>query len=314
MRKDSRIYVAGSDTLVGRAICGQLTVSGYSTIAEDRDGVQDPADSSLTERFFSEFRPEFVFMAAGESGGIRANQRYPADLMIDNLRVITSVLAAAHRFGVKRLVYLASSCCYPRECTQPMAVDSLMSGPLEPTNQAYASAKLAGIALCLAYRHQYGAQFATAIPANPFGPGDDFDADNSHVVSALILKMHEARVHGAQSVTVWGTGSPEREFIYVDDLADACLFLMNHYDEATPINIGVPSFRASIKELAEMIREAVGYKGSIDFDSNHPDGMPRKILDSEPLRRLGWSAKTSFPAALRATYEHFLRSEQVNHA
>jgi len=313
MVKSSRIYVAGADTLIGAAIVDALKRQGYDQVM----GAATPKDGGSVESVFSETRPEYVFVAAGKSGGIGANQRYPADLMMDNLQVISDVMGTSHRYGVKKLLYLASSCCYPRDCPQPMRVDHLSTGPLEPTNRSYATAKLAGIELCRAYRAQFSSDFIVAIPANAYGPGDDFSEEDSHVISALIRKMHDAKVAGAGHVDLWGTGTAEREFIFAADLADACLFLMNHYSDATPINVGARSQRVSIAELARLIKDTVGFAGEIRFDRTRPDGMPRKILDSDALRDLGWSPATDFRTALSATYDYFLRIErgkQISHA
>jgi len=305
MVKSGKIYVAGTDTLIGQAILDALKDQGYSNAA----GGALSGDSESIDAFLSANRPEYVFLAAGKSGGIGANQKYPADLMLDNLLVACDVIRASHRHGVRKLLYLASSCCYPRECHQPMRVESLMTGPLEPTNQSYALAKLAGLELCRAYRMQFGADFIVAIPANAYGPGDDFSFDDSHVIAALIRKMHEAKVSGAGHVELWGTGAAEREFIFAADLGAACIFLMNHYSSPVPINIGALSQRVSIADLARMIKKTVGFAGEIRFDRIHSDGMPRKILDSDALRDMGWSPATDFPAALSATYDYFLQME-----
>jgi GDP-L-fucose synthase len=305
MVKNSRIYVAGTDTLIGAAIFGALGEEGYSRVI----GGALSADSASVDSFFSENHPEYVFLAAGKSGGIGANQRYPAELMLDNLIVVCDVIRASHSHGVKKLLYVASSCCYPRNCPQPMRVESLMTGPLEQTNQPYALAKLAGLELCRAYRAQFGSDFITAIPANAYGPGDDFSLDDSHVIAALIRKIHEATISKASHVDLWGTGMAEREFIFAPDLARACVFLMNNYSAMTPINIGAQSQRVTIAELAVLVKEAVGYAGEIRFDRTRPDGMPRKILDSDALRDLGWQPAADFRAALAATYEYFLQIE-----
>ena len=269
----------------------------------------DPTDASEVEAFFSRAAPEFVFLAGGKSGGISANQRYPATLMRDNLLTATHMIHCAYRYGVKKLLYLASSCCYPRLCPQPMRVESLLTGPVEPTSEAYAGAKLAGIQLCQAYRREYGVDFIVAIPTNAFGPGDDFSLEDSHVIAALVRKMHEAKASKASSVEVWGTGTPRREFIFADDLADACIFIMQEYREEKPINVGVGS-DLSIRELAELIREVVGFRGELYFNSGSPDGMPAKLLDSSPLKSMGWRPKTPMRAALQATYRGFLEEEQ----
>jgi GDP-L-fucose synthase len=266
-------------------------------------------DAVEVERFFSWASPDYVFMAAGRSGGIQENQLYPADLMRENLLVACNLLHQAWRHGVKKLLYLASSCSYPRDCVQPMAEDLLLTGPLESTNEAYALAKISGIKLCQAYRKQYGANFVSGIPANAFGPRDDFGEESSHVIPGLIRRMHKARQEKAESVTIWGSGSPRREFIFSRDLAEACIVLMDHSDDARPINLGVGS-DISIAELAFTIREVTGFQGKILFDPAKPDGMPRKLLDSGRLRDLGWQPRTPFRDALQATYEWFVQSRK----
>jgi len=306
--KQSRIYVAGAEALIGAALVRQLDRQGYRNLVGQPGDAPDLADGAQVDAFFARTKPEFVFFAAGKSGGIRANQKYPADLMIDNLLAACHVIQAAHRHGVKKLLYLASSCSYPKHCPQPMRVESLLTGPLEPTNEAYAVAKLAGLKLCQAYRQQHGANFICGIPADAFGPGDDFSPEDSHVVPALIRRMHEAKLAHAASVEIWGTGSPRREFIFADDLADACLFAMRHYDGPEPLNLGGGS-NLSIKELAETIQAVVGFAGELRFDTSKPDGMPLKGLDSSRLLALGWRPQTPFRDALEATYQWFLRAQ-----
>ncbi|MBM4048356.1 MAG: GDP-L-fucose synthase [Planctomycetes bacterium] len=308
MDKQSRIYVAGAETLIGSALLRQLERQGHRNLVGQPGHAPDLADGAQVDAFFARTKPEFVFFAAGKSGGIRANQKYPADLMIDNLLAACHVIQAAHRHGVKKLLYLASSCSYPKHCPQPMRVESLLTGPLEPTNEAYAVAKLAGLKLCQAYRQQHGANFICGIPADAFGPGDDFSPEDSHVVPALIRRMHEAKLAHAASVEIWGTGSPRREFIFADDLADACLFAMRHYDGPEPLNLGGGS-NLSIKELAETIQAVVGFAGELRFDTSKPDGMPLKGLDSSRLLALGWRPQTPFRDALEATYQWFLRAQ-----
>lgn len=309
MEKRARIYVPGTDTLIGAAIVRELKREGYSNIVGRPSEEPDLTDAAQVDNFFARTVPDYVFLAAGKSGGIGANERYPATLMQENLLVACHIIHSAYRHGTKKLLYLASSCCYPKLCPQPMRVDSLMAGPLEATNEAYAVAKIAGIKLCQAYRQQYGANFIVGIPANTFGPGDDFSLEESHVIPALICKMHEAKSRGANSVEIWGTGSPRREFISADDLASACIFTMHQYDGLEPINLGVGS-DLSIRELAELIQEVVGYSGDLRFDSSKPDGMPAKLLDSSKLREMGWKSQTSIRSALAATYRWFLQREQ----
>lgn len=315
MDRDVRILVAGHTTLIGAAIDRHLREAGFTRVLPAPAG-DELLDARAVDECFAALRPQYVFLAAGRSGGIAANQRYPADLMRDNLLVATHVIQAAHRHGVDKLLYLASSCSYPRLAPQPIAETALLTGPLEPTSEAYAVAKIAGLKLCQAYRQQYGAPFITAVPANAFGPGDDFSPEDSHVVGALIRKVHHAHVRGLNEVEVWGTGHARREFIYAPDLADACAFAMTHYDDAEPINLGSGEDR-SIRELAEAVCAVVGYRGRLRFDATRPDGMPRKGLDSARLRRLGWRPRTPFAEALTQTYAWFLRHaarEELIHA
>jgi GDP-L-fucose synthase len=310
LEKNSKIYVAGGDTLIGQALLRELGRQGYENVL---GAEPDPADAAQVERFFSEQAPEYVFLVAGKSGGICANQKYPADLMMDNLLVETNVVGGAHRHGVRKLLYLASSCSYPREAAQPMRVEALMTGRLEPTNEAYAVAKLAGVTLCRAFRQQYGDDFVVGIPANAFGPGDDFSPEDSHVVGALIRRMHEAKQAGLASVEIWGTGSPRREFVFADDLADACIFLMRNYNDGLPLNVGGGD-DLSIRDLALLVREVVGYEGELAFDAARPDGMPLKSLDSGRLLGMGWRPRTSFREALRKTYRWFLENYEERSA
>jgi len=312
VRRNSRIYVAG-DEFIAAAIRRLLERRGYGKVLGGPGQGPRLADARSVEAFFRGAGPEYVFLAAGRSGGIRANQKYPADLMTDNLLVECNVIRAAHRHGVRKLLYLASSCCYPRECPQPMRVESLMTGPLEPTSRSYALAKLAGIGLCDAYRRQHGANFVTAIPANAFGPGDDFSPEDSHVVGALLQRMHQAKLRGEPFVEIWGTGRPRREFIYSDDLASACLFLMRRYDGPDPINVGSGE-ALSVAQLAELVRGVVGYRGELRYDRTKPDGMPLKVLDTRPLRALGWRPRFTLRAALKRTYDWFRRAARGGRA
>jgi GDP-L-fucose synthase len=305
MRLDARIYVAGGQTLIGAALLRQLAHQGFAGVCGSVDEEPDLADADDVEAFFQRRQPEFVFLAAGKSAGIAGNQKYPADLIHNNLVIAVNVIGACHRHGVHKLLYLASSCSYPRLCAQPMRVESLLSGPLEPTNEAYAVAKLAGLKMCQAYRQQYGDRFIVGIPANSFGPGDDYSPEDSHVVGALLRRMHEAKIAGRAGVSIWGTGTPRREFLYVDDLADACLFVMDRYDEWEPLNLGVGQ-DVSIRELAQLIRTVVGYTGELQFDTTRPDGMPLKSLDGSRLAQLGWKPRTTLREALETTYRDFL--------
>lgn len=304
MNRRDRIFVGGGDTLAGAAILDLLRERGLAVVGAP-PGEPDLTDPRQVDDFFAEARPEYVFLTAGKSGGIGLNRARPAELMLDNLLVTANVLQASHRYGVSKLLYLASSCAYPKDAPQPLRVESLTTGPLEPTSEAYATAKLAGWKLCDAYRRQYGSLFITAFPANPFGPHDDFTADGGHVLPALIRRAHEAKVRGEPTLTVWGTGTPRREFLFARDLADACLFVMEHYDDEPPINLGVGT-DLSIAEAARAVAEVVGYRGRIVFDASHPDGAPLKRLDSSPLHALGWRPAVDFRPALSETYHWFL--------
>ena len=294
--------------MMGAALLQELTRRGYSNLVGVGEHEPELTDGAHVDAFFSNRSPDYVFLVAGKSGGIAANQTLPADLMIHNLVVGCNIIRAAHEHGVKRLLYLASSCCYPRDCPQPMREDHLVTGPFEPTNEAYATAKLAGIKLCQAYRQQYGANFVSAIPANIFGPGDDFSYEESHVIPALIRRMHEAKANGADAVTIWGSGAPRREFLFVEDLADACIFVMDRVPENDLINLGSRS-ELSISDLASMIKELVGYSGNLRYDTSRPDGAPLKAVDSSKLAQLGWQPRTELRHALQATYAWFLKNE-----
>jgi GDP-L-fucose synthase len=303
---NARIYVAGGTTLAGAAILDRLRGEGYPNLVGVGPDEPDLTVAGQVEDFFGEARPEYVFVAAGKSGGIGLNRSRPAELMLDNLLSAAHVIAAAHAHGVRKLLYLASSCSYPRDAPQPLAVESLLGGPPEPTNAAYAVAKLAGWQLCAAYRQQYGAAFITAIPANAFGPHDDFSPEGGHVIPALLRRAHEARLAGEPTLTVWGTGRPQREFLYARDLAAACVFVMRHHAGPEPINLGGGEC-LSIAETAGAVADVVGYTGRLVFDASRPDGMPRKVLDTQPLRRLGWAPSTAFREALAETYEWFVQ-------
>jgi GDP-L-fucose synthase len=295
-------FVAGSDTLIGGAVARRLSADNVALVGKD-DG-PDLRDRVAVDRFFERARPTHVFLAAGRSAGISANQRFPADLILDNLLVECHVVDAAFRYGAVRLLYLASSCCYPKLAEQPMAPGSLLTGPLEPTSQSYAVAKIAGIELCAAYRRQHGCDFVAALCADAFGPGDDFSAEDSHVVAALIRRMHEAKESGAPAIDIWGSGRQRRDFIFVDDLADACIHVMSHAGESGPVNLSAGT-DVSIRELAEAVQRVVGFRGVLRFDASRPDGMPRKSLDAGRLRALGWNRATPLEDALRLTYDWF---------
>jgi GDP-L-fucose synthase len=301
------IYVAGSETLIGRALVQRLEAAGYTNVIATTSEEPDLTNGVRVDAYFAEVRPAYVFLAAGKSGGISANQKQPADLMVNNLLIHCQVIRSAQRHGTRKLLYFASSCCYPRSCPQPMQVESLMTGPLEPTNDAYAMAKIAGIKLCQAFQNQYGADMVSVIPSNVFGPGDDFDPEDAHVIAALMNKMHRAKLLKKDAIEVWGSGSPRREFIFVDDVADVAIFLMQNYSSPAPINIGNGS-NVSIREIAEMIRGVVGYRGELRFDREKPDGMPSKALDSSELLSMGWRPKVTLQEGLEKTFRWFLES------
>jgi GDP-L-fucose synthase len=302
MDAGARVYVAGAGTFIGGAIARALERAGLSMPAAGGAGAADPESAA---RALTNARPDYVFVAAGRTAGIAGNLAAPADLMLDNLLTAGHLIPAAWRAGVKKLLYVSSSCTYPKDAPQPMHPSSLWTGPLEPTSAAYAVAKLAGVTLADAFRRQHGAAFISGIAADAYGPGDDFSPTDSHVVAALMRRMHEARETGAPHVQVWGSGTPQREFIFVDDLADACLFAMRAYDGAAPINLGTGQ-QTSIRELAETIREVVGYRGALRFDTSRPDGMPFKGLDSSELHRLGWRPRWTLRDGLEATYRALL--------
>ena len=313
MKSDDVIFVAGgAETILGRAIVRRLRSRGHRSVLAPTSDELPLQDLRAVAAFFERTRPRFVFHAAGRSGGIEANRRYPATLMIDNIAGETNVLASARAQRVEKLVYLASSCCYPRDAQQPMHPRSLFTGPLEPTNEAYGTAKLAGIALCRAIRNEDGLAFIAAIPANMFGPEDDFSEEESHVVGALIRRMHFAAAERAPSVTLWGTGTPRRELMPVDDVASAAMHVMQHYSDPDPINLGGGA-DLSIAELAREIADVVGFTGAIRFDPSRPDGMPLKSLDSSRLFELGWRPAIPFRQAVVDTYEGF-KSQLTVHA
>jgi GDP-L-fucose synthase len=304
MDKGAKIYVAGHRGLVGSAILRRLRSAHYSEIMT-RDRTQlDLRDRAAVEQFFSAERPEYVFLAAARVGGILANSTYPAGFIHDNLEIQTHVIDAAYRHGVRKLLFLGSSCIYPKHAPQPLKEEYLLTGPLEPTNEAYAVAKIAGLMMCKAYRRQHGFNAIAVMPANLYGPGDNFDLQNSHVIPGLIRKMVEARQSKARDVVVWGTGRPRREFLYVDDLADACVFLMGAYEEPEAVNIGT-GVDISIGELAELIADIIGFSGEIRFDPTKPDGTPRKLLDVERLKAMGWTADTQLREGVKMTYQWY---------
>ncbi|MFN4080265.1 MAG: GDP-L-fucose synthase family protein [Saprospiraceae bacterium] len=307
MRKDSKIYVAGHKGMVGSAIFRRLQREGFKGLVVADSRRLDLRRQTEVELFFERERPEYVFLAAAKVGGILANDRYRAEFLYDNLMIEANVIHAAYRYGVKKLLFLGSSCIYPKLAPQPLAESALLVGPLEPTNEPYAIAKIAGIKLCDAYRAQYACNFISAMPTNLYGPNDNYHPENSHVLPALIRKFHEARVKGAAQVTLWGTGTPLREFLYVDDLADACLFLMERFDEPGPINVGVGK-DISIRDLAVMVSGIIGYAGDIAWDETKPDGTPRKLMDTSRLASLGWVARTSLEDGIRMAYRDYLQN------
>jgi GDP-L-fucose synthase len=310
MRRDSRIHVAGHRGLVGAAILRGLQDEGYENLLTRTSAELDLTDAGAVEEFFASEKPEYVFLAAAKVGGILANDTYPADFIRDNLAIQLNVIDAAYRHGVQKLLFLGSSCIYPRLAPQPMKEEHLLTGELEPTNEPYAIAKIAGIKLCQSYNRQYGTDYVSVMPTNLYGPGDNFDLKNSHVLPALIRKFHEAKERGQESVEVWGTGTPRREFLHVDDLADACVHLMQTYSGDEPVNVGVGE-DVSIGELAGIVREVIGYEGGIAYDTSKPDGTPRKLLDVSRLESLGWRAKTPLHHGIEQTYEWFLKTSAV---
>ena len=309
MQPDARVFVAGHGGLVGSAVLRRLEQEGASRVLTATREQLDLRDQAAVNYWFRANRPEYVFLVAGTVGGILANSTRPAEFIYDNMMIHATVVHAAHLFPVKRLLYLGSSCIYPRESPQPMKEEHLLSGLLEPTNESYAIAKIAGIKLCQAYRKQYGCDFISAMPTNLYGPNDNFDLASSHVLPALIRKFHDAKTEGRDEVTIWGTGSPRREFLHVDDLADACLFLMRHYDAAEHINVGTGE-DLTIRELAELVRDIVHPQARLVFDSSKPDGTPRKLLDVSRLHALGWRHRISLADGVASSYRWFLE----NHA
>ncbi|HTM26413.1 MAG TPA: GDP-L-fucose synthase [Vicinamibacterales bacterium] len=305
MTSGPRVYVAGHRGLVGSAVVRRLQRNHSVHVLTATREQLDLRDQAAVNYWFKANRPEYVYLVAGTVGGILANSTRPAEFIYDNMMIHATVVEAAHRFGVKKLLYLGSSCIYPRNCDQPMREEELLTGALEPTNESYAVAKIAGIKLCQAYRTQYGDDFISAMPTNLYGPNDNFDLASSHVLPAMIRKFHEAKIAGAREVVIWGTGSPRREFLHVDDLADACMFLMDRYDEAPHINVGTGE-DLSIRELAEMVRSVVHPDATLAFDTSKPDGMPRKLLDVSRLHALGWRHRIGLRDGIASTYQWFL--------
>lgn len=311
MPLEAKIFVAGHNGLVGSAIWRALSNKGYVNLVGRRSSELDLRDSNAVELFFATQRPEYVFLAAAKVGGIQANSSYPADFISDNLRIQVNVIDAARSHDTKKLLFLGSSCIYPKFADQPIKESSLLTGLLEPTNDAYAIAKIAGVIQIQANRRQYGVPFISAMPTNLYGLRDNFDLKNSHVLPALIRKFHEAKVNMEPQVVVWGTGTPLREFLHVDDLADATLILMERYDDPNPINVGVGD-DLTILELAQLISRIVGYSGELTFDSSKPDGMPRKLLDVTRINELGWKPKISLTEGVKKTYDWYLEQMRAD--
>lgn len=304
MNKDDKIYVAGHRGLVGSAIVRNLEQNGYKNFVVRTSKELNLTNQSDVNQFFEEEKPDFIFLAAAKVGGIHANDIYPADFIRDNLLIQTNIIDAAYRNNAKKLLFLGSSCIYPKLAPQPMKEEHLLTGELEPTNEWYAVAKIAGIKMCQAYKKQYGFNAISLMPTNLYGPGDNFNLENSHVMPALIRKFHDAKVNNLSNVMVWGTGTPRREFLHVDDLADASVFLMNNYDGEEFVNVGVGD-DVTIKELAEIVKKTVGFKGGLKFDTSKPDGTPRKLLDVSKMKKIGWSAGIDLSDGIKSTYAWF---------
>lgn len=308
MNKDSKIYVAGHRGLVGSAIYRKLESEGYTNLVYRTSKELDLRNPIEVNKFFDEEQIEYVFLAAAKVGGIVANNEYPADFIRDNLMIQTNVIDASYRTNVKKLLFLGSTCIYPKMAPQPLKEEYLLTGQLEPTNEPYAIAKIAGIKMCESYNRQYGTKYISAMPTNLYGENDNFDLHSSHVLPALIRKFHEAKVNNSEYVEVWGTGTPKREFLYSDDLADACLFLMNNYEGNEIVNIGVGD-DLPIKELANLVKKVTGFQGELKFDTSKPDGTPRKLVDVTKINALGWKATTSLEEGLQKAYNWFLENE-----
>ena len=307
MNLDAKIYVAGHRGLVGSAIVRNLEDKGYKNIIYRTHKELDLTNQEAVRAFFQEEKPDYVFLAAAKVGGIHANNTYPADFIYDNLMIQNNVIKAAHDFKVKKLLFLGSTCIYPKMAPQPIKEEYLLTGSLEETNEAYAVAKIAGLEMCKFFKRQYGDNFISCMPTNLYGPNDNFDLKNSHVLPALIRKFHEAKVNNSEAVEVWGTGTPLREFLYVDDMADACVFLMENYDGEQHVNIGTGE-EVSIRELAETVKEVVGFDGELVFNTEMPDGTPRKLTTVDKLHGLGWKHKVSLNEGIKLAYNWFLEN------
>ncbi|WP_041257570.1 GDP-L-fucose synthase [Fibrella aestuarina] len=310
MEKDAKIYVAGHRGMVGSAIVRYLNAHGYQNIVARTSSELDLRNQEAVATFFADEKPDYVFLAAAKVGGILANNIYRAEFLYDNLIIEANIIHSAYQNGVKKLLFLGSSCIYPKMAPQPLKEDYLLSGFLEPTNEPYAIAKIAGIKLCEAYRSQYGANFVSAMPTNLYGPNDNYDLQGSHVLPALIRKFHEAKVNNQEFVEVWGTGSPFREFMHADDLAEACVYLMNNYDGEQFVNVGTGD-EVTIKELAELVKETVGFEGELRWNTDKPDGTPRKLMDVSRLHDMGYKHRIGLREGLAATYQDFLKNEEV---
>ena len=308
MNKTDKVFVAGHRGLVGSALVRCLNSHGYTNLCLRTRAELDLLDQAAVTAFFQAEKPDYVFLAAAKVGGIHANATYKADFIYENLQIQNNVIQSSYTAGVKRLLFLGSSCIYPRLCPQPMREEHLLTGLLEPTNEPYAIAKIAGIKLCESFNQQYGTQFTSVMPTNLYGPGDTYDAENSHVIPSLILKFHQAKINRQDEVAIWGTGTPKREFLYVDDMADACLFVMNQEDAPALLNIGSGT-ECSILELAHLIAQVVGFNGAIKTNLDFPDGTPRKLLDTSLLDRLGWKANVDLLEGLRLAYQDFLTTK-----
>ncbi|MDP2071920.1 GDP-L-fucose synthase [Methylotenera sp.] len=319
MNLNAKIYIAGHRGLVGSALMRQLTAQGYNNVVTRTHAELDLTNQQLVADFFESEKPEYVILAAAKVGGIHANNTYPAEFIQENLAIQSNVIHQSYLAGVKRLLFLGSSCIYPRDCPQPIKEEYLLTGPLEPTNRPYALAKIAGIEMCWSYNRQYGTQYLAAMPTNLYGAGDNYHPENSHVIPAMIRKLHEAKINNQPTVAIWGTGTPRREFLYSDDMAEACLYLMNLPDEqfkpllASYRNDGLPPLvnigtgvDVTIKELAELVSSVVGYNGALEFDSTKPDGTMRKLMDVSFMRSLGWKAATSLGDGLELAYKNYI--------
>lgn len=310
MEKTAKIYVAGHRGLVGSAIVRNLEQKGYTNIIKRTHKELDLTSQEQVKAFFKKEKPDYIFLAAAKVGGINANNTYPADFIYENLAIETNVIKSAHDHKVKKLLFLGSTCIYPKNAPQPIKEEYLLSGTLEPTNEAYAIAKIAGLEMCKFFKRQYHDHFISCMPTNLYGPEDNFDLQNSHVLPALIRKFHEAKVENKKEVEIWGTGTPLREFLYVDDMADACVFLMENYDGEEHVNIGTGE-ELTIRELAETVKDVVGFEGELSFNAEMPDGTPRKLCDVSKLRGLGWKHKVELKDGIRKAYQWYLENESI---